>query len=115
MIFFDKYTVDIEGRVFNVVTNKELSYRIDRYGYRYVNLTVKCKSVIRRVHRLIALKYLPLVDGKDCINHIDGNKLNNDLSNLEWITRGDNIRHAHALGLYKNAYKRPPTHSTSNV
>lgn len=78
---------------------------ISEYGYRYRN--VKGAST-RLVHRLVALAFLPEVAGKNCINHKDGNKLNNFVGtaqngytdgNLEWCTAGENALHAYNTGL----------------
>ena len=52
-----------------------------------------------KIHRLIALAYCPNPNGHKEVNHKDGNKLNNHASNLEWVSRSENLRHAHALGL----------------
>lgn len=55
------------------------------------------------VHRLEAVAFLGgSLDSEYTVNHKDGNRLNNNLSNLEWLTRGDNIRHGFATGLYNN-------------
>lgn len=51
------------------------------------------------IHRLIALTFLPNTDDLPEVNHIDGNKTNNTLSNLEWVTRSQNLKHAFAMGL----------------
>ena len=48
----------------------------------------------RPVHRLVADAFLPVVVGKDVINHIDGNKMNNSVMNLEWCTQSENVQHA---------------------
>jgi hypothetical protein len=51
------------------------------------------------VHRLVAFAFIPLVEGKDFINHIDGNRLNNTVENLEWCTYKENSNHAFDTGL----------------
>ena len=53
------------------------------------------------IHRLVAEQFLPLVDGKNDINHIDGDKYNNRISNLEWCTPSENGIHAWRMGLHK--------------
>lgn len=60
------------------------------------------------VHRLIAEQNIPNPTNLPFVNHKDGNKLNNNISNLEWCTPGDNVRHAHKMGLMK-PYKGPRT------
>ena len=51
------------------------------------------------VHRLVAFAFIPRIEGKDCINHIDGNPKNNNVSNLEWCNYKENINHAFENGL----------------
>lgn len=51
------------------------------------------------VHRLVAFAFIPKIEGKNCINHIDGNPKNNDVENLEWCTHLENNRHAFKTGL----------------
>ena len=57
------------------------------------------------LHRLIAETFIPNPDNLPCVNHIDGNKTNNDLHNLEWCSLLDNIRHAYKNSLMKNNRK----------
>jgi hypothetical protein len=72
---------------------------ITNKGYFRVGLR---KNKIRKgysIHRLVAETFLIKIDGKEHLNHIDGNKLNNHVSNLEWCTNSENIKHAFDNGL----------------
>ncbi len=58
----------------------------DKDGYAQVNLFINSKRSMRKVHRLVALHFVPMVEGKDCVNHLNGNKKDNRAQNLEWCT-----------------------------
>lgn len=77
---------------------KELTYRINNRGYK----TVCFKNTTYMVHRLVAEGFVknpnPLT--KKYVNHIDGNKLNNQAENLEWVTIKENNDHARQIGLW---------------
>lgn len=96
-----KYTILKDGRVFNKAKDIELKGSISSNGYNRVQLFGE--RILR--HRLIATKFLPLIDGKDYVNHKDGNKLNNNASNLEWCTMSENIKHAFVEGLKHSTIK----------
>jgi hypothetical protein len=81
--------------------HKELSARIDRAGYLTVRLNVKGKCITQYVHRLLGLTFIPNKENKSLINHINGNKLDNRLSNLEWVDHSENVTHAYKNGLIK--------------
>ena len=87
-------------KIINNKTNKELKPRIDKYGYYKVLLSYNGIVKEKSVHRLLAFAYLPNPENKCDVNHIDGNKSNNNLSNLEWATRSENVKHA-----FKNKLK----------
>jgi hypothetical protein len=80
-----------------------LHQRIDRAGYYTVRLNKKGKTYTHWVHRLIGATFIPNSAGKQYINHKNGNKLNNSLENLEWVSHSENIFHAYDKGLLKRA------------
>jgi len=57
-------------------------------------------------HRLVALTFIPMIEGKNVVNHIDGNKYNPIVDNLEFCSSSDNIQHAHENGLIKHEIKK---------
>ena len=77
------------------VKGRELKPRITLKGYAAVRLNGKFFSL----HRVIAMTFLPNPENKPQVNHKDGNKLNNLVSNLEWSTQSENQLHAHRTGL----------------
>ena len=95
------YKVSNFGNIMNLHSNKFLKKRLSTNGYYIVDLRKNHRSRVFRVHRLVALSFIPFVDGKVFVNHIDGNKLNNNASNLEWCTQSENVYHAYNAGLNK--------------
>ncbi len=68
----------------------------------YLRLSLNFKKLERKnflVHRLVAITYLPNPENKPFLNHKDGNKTNNSVSNLEWCTNAENVSHAYINGL----------------
>lgn len=70
-------------------------------GYVHISLTNNGKGRNFKLHRLVAMAFIPNPENKPQVNHIDGNKLNNLPSNLEWNTSKENINHAWNTGLSK--------------
>lgn len=91
---FSNYDVTEAGDVYR---KDGLKMKIihDTDGYCVVNLTDNShKKQMLKVHRLVAIKYIPTNDYLLTINHKDGNKDNNSVSNLEWMTVSDNLKHS---------------------
>lgn len=86
-----RYTVDEDGNVFSVRYGRLLKPYMSNSGYYMV--TLDGKNVY--VHRLVAKAFVPNPNCKLCVNHKDGNKLNNNVSNLEWVTYSENLQHAY--------------------
>lgn len=96
-IMIGEYEITRDGRVIShkKATPKELKPYFDRDGYKRVTLILNGKPKHYLIHRLVATIYLINEGNKPEVNHIDGNKLNNDLSNLEWVTRRENTQKAY--------------------
>lgn len=78
---------------------RELSPFVLNSGYPAIQVRFDGKRKNVLLHRMLAEAFIPNPMGKPCINHIDGNKANFNLSNLEWVTHSENIRHALSAGL----------------
>ena len=70
-------------------------------GYLFISLNGENKRKMHKVHRLVAETFIPNPDNKPQVNHIDGNKRNNKVENLEWVTNSENQIHALDKGLVK--------------
>ena len=70
------------------------------FGYLIVSLTKEKTKIQGRIHRLVAEAFLPNPENKRCVNHKDGNKENNCVENLEWVTYSENMQHAADSGLW---------------
>lgn len=80
---------------------KNIKPWVNSRGYSYVTLNVRCKKTMFRLHRLVADHFIEKQsDTYTDINHIDGNKQNNAVDNLEWCTRSENMKHAIKTGLF---------------
>lgn len=103
-----RYAVNTEGEVISyihkrkiikggVLFDKKRGYR----SYRVFSLTIDGKAYSKYFHKLVAEAFLDNPESKPCVNHIDGDKLNNRVSNLEWCTFSENTIHAYETGLIK--------------
>ena len=85
------YKINDAGEVINVKTGATKAYKLN-IGYKTVQLWKENKGINHYIHRLLAKAFIPNPENKDCVDHIDGNRLNNDLSNLRWATKQENAR-----------------------
>lgn len=92
---YDYYVRD-NGTIYSKASNKILSPQLDKDGYEKVQMISTDEKRHRySVHRVVLENFMPIEDMKELqVNHIDGNKRNNNLSNLEWATCKENIAHA---------------------
>lgn len=94
------YQVSDEGEVKALRTGNILSLnRLTHCGYRKASLSRNGKAKEHRIHRLVAEHFIPNPDGKETVNHKDGNKLNNRADNLEWASRSEQVFHSYELNL----------------
>lgn len=97
------YLISDTGRIRRVGSETDHSVR-DNGGYLVTDLYQGGKRSTVRVHRLVAEAFVPNPDCKPEVNHKDGNKYNNNASNLEYVTKKENCRHAWTNGLVKPSY-----------
>ena len=115
---FEGFQVSTEGKVRSVDRyingkygmqlrkGKEIKQWVSNSGYLTVSLNIAKKKTNLMVHRLVAETFLQQPEGKGYVNHIDGNKVNNTVANLEWVTRSENQKHAYRMGLIKNPVEK---------
>ncbi len=83
---FENYQISICGKVRNVTTKRILKNNMNKYGYYYVALYNNGQQKKFKVHRLIAIHFLPNIENKTCVDHINNLKTDNRISNLRWST-----------------------------
>lgn len=92
--FDTKYAISNKGNIINVKNGRQLKTRINKNGYEEVQLSINGIRKNYRIHRLVGIAFLDNIENKPYINHKDGNKLNNNLYNLEWCTAKENDNHS---------------------
>ena len=99
------YSVSTEGEVRKDTTNYILS-QSSQQDYKFVGLIINGKQKRMRVHRMVALTFIDNPDNKPYVNHINGNRSDNNVENLEWVTPSENTQHAVNTGLFKSGRTR---------
>ena len=104
------YKISNMNRIYNTISQKILSVKIKKNGNGYYSVKLRTydsyppykTNRTYSMHRLLLASFNPIDGMEDLyVNHIDGNKSNNELSNLEWCTPSENLKHAYNLGLAK--------------
>jgi len=100
---YSKYFITKEGKVFSTKSGKlkQLAISFDRRGYPRVKISHNDKGQSIRIHRLVAETYLENPNNYPQVNHIDENKNNNNISNLEWVNHKQNCQHSHCKYTWK--------------
>jgi len=109
---FPRYFIDEHGNFYDSEKNMEIkpiqTKTVDVYPIISL-LNTQGKWMSRKVHRLLAIAFIPNPDNKPYVNHINGNKLDFRLCNLEWVTAKENSHHAHRIGLHDEAIRKRTT------
>lgn len=99
------YSVSDSGEV-RKDTNNYMMKPYIQHGYAHVTLQINKKPKRFNIHRLVAIAFIPNPENKPYVNHIDGNKSNNHVENLEWVTAAENTQHAVRTGLKQPTRER---------
>tara|TARA_R110001632_G_C11088614_1_gene389562 strand:+ start:84 stop:545 length:462 start_codon:yes stop_codon:yes gene_type:complete len=107
IVDYPNYLIYEDGRIWSKNKNRFITPYICDNGYYRIRLTKNKKIKHIRIHRLIGLHYIPNLNNKECIDHIDGNKLNNKIENLRWVSQTENKNYfkkhqKNCLSEYKN-------------
>ena len=93
------YEINENGVLRNVKSKKTIHGYIEKTGYVRVKIENKCLGGVIRttIHQLVAEAFIPNPECKPFVNHIDCNKTNNNVRNLEWVTHSENMKHAYRM------------------
>ena len=89
---YENYLIFEDGVIINTDTGKEMKPSIDKDGYKLNGLTKNNKTKTFKLHRLIALAFIPNIDNKPCVDHINRDRKDNRLENLRWVSYKENSR-----------------------
>ena len=98
----NKFEISSIGRLRNKLTNKIYKPTVLTSGYYSVKISLGSRKIKKHIiiHKAVAYTFIPNPNNYPEINHIDGNKLNNNINNLEWCSSHHNQQHKYDIGLY---------------
>ena len=99
--------VSNEGRVRSLLRGDPwvLKTQVDKKGYHRIRVTIEREKITYKVHREVAKAFIPNPNDLPQVNHKDGNKSNNTVDNLEWVSNRDNAHHAIENGLWDSVFE----------
>lgn len=108
---YENYLIYEDGRVYTKKYNRFLTQRNHNKGYYEIKLSKNGKEKIFKLHRLIALHYIPNPENKPCIDHINRDRKDNRIENLRWATCSENqqntiVRASNKLGIKNIHYDK---------
>ena len=102
----ENYSINEKGEIKNNITKKILSPSINKdSGYYQIDLWKNNKSRKYTLHRLVASNFIPNLENRPTVDHIDGNRLNNDISNLRWATYSEQNSRFNTFGVRSEKIK----------
>lgn len=102
----EEYSIDEKGNVWSLRSSKFIRAVENNCGYLTICFWKGGKSKRFSIHRLLALTFIPNPENHPCVNHLDGNKKNNSLENLQWCTHSENGIHASRMGLLPEPWNK---------
>lgn len=103
-----EFEISNSGMIRNALTKKLIPHCQTKNGYLKTNIFHQGKRYSKLIHRIVIREFL--FDSTMQVNHIDGNKHNNNLSNLEYVTQSENIKHAFLIGIQNHKGEKNPAH-----
>jgi len=92
IVDFENYEISNLGNVRNIKTGEILKNSVNGCGYYQVGLYKNKKRTTKKIHQLVAIAFIENHENKDCVDHTDNNRLNNDVENLRWCSQKENCQ-----------------------